>query len=244
MILLPPPPPSWFIYCCFAKAYNFIIWGELRPNKISKINRYLNTLMNIPVNVLLPDAACPRVHRVLILYVDLSGLGHEMSGGVPKPPDVPRPPSRRIPASDHPSNNPSHMWSSGKTDAVSPFVKSSCWTAVSFMGSVRKEVGIKVTVLFMRIVSINVGAAGPSRDSELNNETRLRPSTASHLLRAAVCTFRCTSQVELMMGGGVTCYLGQIRSYTKLTFWRKTVNDMADLSHSFSRNSFKAVNKT
>lgn len=59
-----------------------------------------------------------------------------------------------------------------------------CWTAVSFTSSVRKEVDIKVTVLFMCIASISVEVVGPSRDSKMNNEARLRPSSASHLLRA------------------------------------------------------------
>ncbi|GAA6096253.1 uncharacterized [Tachysurus ichikawai] len=39
-----------------------------------------------------------------------------------------------------------------------------------------------------------VGAPRPSRDSGLDNETQLRLSEASHLFRAAVCTFRCTSR--------------------------------------------------
>lgn len=37
-----------------------------------------------------------------------------------------------LPALAPHSNRESHMWSCRKTDAVSPFVKSSCWKVVSF----------------------------------------------------------------------------------------------------------------
>lgn len=176
-----------------------------------------NTVLSVYVTSSSPDTACPCVHCAVIPSVKSSGLGPERSGGIPMPPEVLRPLAFRVPASDHLSNNPSHMWSSRKR-VVFPFVKSSCWTTVSFRGSVRKEADVKVAVLFMCTLSISVGATGPSSDSELNNETRLRPSTASHLFRAAVCTFRCTSPVAFMMDNSVTCCLWPICLYTNLTF--------------------------
>lgn len=67
------------------------------------------------------------------------------------------PPPPGLPASSRMSNNHSHMWSCRKTDAVFPFVKSSCWNGVRFMGTVSKRANIKVTVLFMPSTSILCG---------------------------------------------------------------------------------------
>lgn len=155
-----------------------------------------------------------------------------MSGGVPKPP-------RRSWTLDAPGTC---LRSSERQ--FQPYVKQQenrcCFSICEIKlldfsqlySSVRKEADIKVTVLFMCIASISVGSSRPSRDSGLDNETRLRPS---HLFRAAVCTFRCTSPVHFMMDNSISRRLWQICLYSNLTYSTTMVNNVADSRHPYEQ---------
>lgn len=146
------------------------------------------------------QAAC-----ALIFYAGSSGLGvcGPSGRGSQQCPLSLGAPTLGLPASAHLSNNQSHMWSCRKTDAVFPFVKSSCWTTVSFMGSVRKDGILKwqcclCTAPLLVWARQHREAGGPSHASKSSNETGLRPSTASHLFWAAVYTCHYTSIDKLV----------------------------------------------
>lgn len=115
-----------------------------------------------PLDKALQDPQCSFLPG-LIVNAGSSGQGASVPCTA-DPSSVPRaaryalgPPPPGLPASSRMSNNHSHMWSCRKTDAVFPFVKSSCWNGVRFMGTVSKRANIKVTVLFMPSTSILCG---------------------------------------------------------------------------------------
>lgn len=213
-----------FFFTCFMYHIN---WGNNHRHfkwffHFSRLmNNYVNSVLNLYVKSLQVLTSCPySLHEFIWTWTRAVRRR-------PKAPWCSETADAPVPASDHPSNKPSHMWSSGKTDAVFPFVKSSCWTAVSFTGSIRKEVDIKVTVLFMCIAWISVEAAMPSYDSDMNNETWSCPSLASHLPPS--CTFLCTSPLDFMLNMSVFCCLWEIHLNIKLTFCTKMINNMDNL---------------
>lgn len=189
----------------------------------------LNCALNLSLS---PDTAC--VCRVLLLYMNSSGLGLEMSGGAPKPPTFLNP--RRS------GYLPQIIWATIPAiceAAGKQMLFFHLWNqVVGLQSALRAASGKRRILKWQRCLCASSRLVSERRGLPVTPDSTMKHNYA--WARLAICSELLSARsaahlVHFMMDNSVLRHLWQICLYSKLTFSTTMVNNMADLRHSYEQ---------